>query len=88
MANYRISNVVISTSLGHYGRGLHLYRLLPSHRKIIRIAQETETTILTKSSTRYKRIGNFVDLNPFTWKYVQLIPGTKTGMLNSYGLTK
>jgi dihydroorotate dehydrogenase len=84
---YRISNVVISTSLGHFGNGLPHYRIYPSHRRIVRLAKETNTTTLAKSGTRYRKIGYFRDLNPFTWKYVQPIPDTMTGMLNSYGLT-
>ncbi|MFH1183158.1 MAG: hypothetical protein V1690_02770 [Candidatus Moraniibacteriota bacterium] len=79
--------MVISTALGHSGRGLFPYYFLSSHRKIVQLAKEMGITIFTKSSTRNDRVGNFVKYNPLTYKYVQRIPGTRTGMLNSYGLT-
>ena len=80
-----ISPIVISTALGPAGRGIFPYTLLPGYRRLIRAAKETRTTILTKSATRFKRAGNFIPWNPFTWKYIQRLP--HGGMLNAYGLT-
>ncbi|MEW6386584.1 MAG: HisA/HisF-related TIM barrel protein [Thermodesulfobacteriota bacterium] len=81
----KISKVVISTALGHDGRGIFPYTLWPGYRKLIRAARETGTTIFSKSSTRFKRIGNFIPWNPLTWRYIRRLP--EGGMLNAYGLT-
>lgn len=86
---HEISNVVISTSMGHDGNGLFPYNFFSvAHGRIIMIAKETDTTSLTKSATRFSRLGNFRPKNPFTWrKYVKKIPGSVTGMWNNYALT-
>ncbi len=81
----KISPVVISTALGHDGRGIFPYTLLPPYRRLVAAARETGTTIFTKSATRFRRRGNFIPLNPLTWRYIQRLPGQ--GMLNAYGLT-
>ena len=81
----RISRVLISTALGPGGGGIFPYTLLPSYRRLIRTVKETETTVITKSATRYRRQGNFIPGNPFTWRYIRRISGQ--GMLNAYGLT-
>jgi len=83
----KISNVVISTALGHSGGGMFPYNLLPAYRSVMRLAQKTGTTIFSKSATRFKRVGNFVLGNPLTWHYVRRIRGSFSGMLNAYGLT-
>lgn len=81
----KISPVVISTALGQAGRGIFPYTLLPGYRALLRAVQETGTSILAKSATRFPRRGNFVPANPLTWKYIRRLPGM--GMLNAYGLT-
>ncbi len=80
-----ISPVVISTALGLSGRGIFPYTLLPGYRRLMRAIRETGTTVFAKSATRHPRRGNFVPLNPLTWKYIQRLPNC--GMLNAYGLT-
>lgn len=81
----KISPVVISTALGLGGRGIFPYTLWPAYRRLLKGVLETRTTVFTKSSTRFKRVGNFISCNPLTWKYIQRLPGL--GMLNAYGLT-
>ena len=81
----RISRVLISTALGPGGGGIFPYTLLPSYRRLLRAVKITETTVMAKSATRYRRQGNFIPGNPFTWRYIRRIPGQ--GMLNAYGLT-
>ena len=81
----RISRILISTALGPGGDGIFPYTLLPSYRRLIQTVKETETTVIAKSATRYRRQGNFIPGNPFTWRYIRRISGQ--GMLNAYGLT-
>jgi dihydroorotate dehydrogenase (NAD+) catalytic subunit len=81
----KISRVVISTALGPAGRGIFPYTLCPSYQRLMNAARETGTTIFTKSSTRFKRIGNFIPWNPLTWRYIRRL--SEGGMLNAYGLT-
>jgi len=81
----KISKVVISTALGPDGRGIFPYTLLPGYRRLLRAVRETGATILTKSATRHKRVGNFIPWQPWTWKYIRRLP--RMGMLNAYGLT-
>jgi len=83
--NPQISPVVISTALGHDGRGIFPYTLLPDYRRLLAAVRHTGTTVFTKSATRFKRRGNFIPGNPLTWKYIRRLP--KLGMLNAYGLT-
>jgi dihydroorotate dehydrogenase len=80
-----VSRVVISTALGHDGRGIFPYTLVPGYRRLLKAVRETGTTVFTKSTTRYPRRGNFIPTNPLTWKYIRRLPGL--GVLNSYGLT-
>jgi len=80
-----ISPVVISTALGHDGRGIFPYTLLPRYRRLVNTVKETGTTVFAKSATRFKRKGNFVPGNPLTWRYIRRLP--QQGMLNAYGLT-
>jgi dihydroorotate dehydrogenase (NAD+) catalytic subunit len=80
-----ISPVVISTALGLSGRGIFPYTLWPAYRRLLKAIRDSGATVLTKSATRHPRRGNFIPLNPLTWKYIQRLPGG--GMLNAYGLT-
>jgi dihydroorotate dehydrogenase len=80
-----LSPVVISTALGHDGRGIFPYTLLPGYRRLLAAVRETGTTVFTKSATRGRRRGNFIPGNPLTWKYIRRLPNM--GMLNAYGLT-
>jgi dihydroorotate dehydrogenase (NAD+) catalytic subunit len=80
-----ISPVVISTALGLSGRGIFPYTLWPAYRRLLAAVRETGTTIFAKSATRHPRRGNFIPMNPLTWKYIQRLP--HGGMLNAYGLT-
>jgi dihydroorotate dehydrogenase len=81
----KISTVALSTALGPDGRGIFPYTLLPAYRRLLRAVRSTGATVFTKSATRHPRRGNFIPANPFTWKYIQRLPGL--GMLNAYGLT-
>ena len=80
-----ISNVVVSTALGHYGLGMFPYLFDSDYIRLIRLMKESRTTVLTKSGTRFRRKGNFRLLFPWTWKYIKKIPNF--GILNAYGLT-
>ena len=80
-----ISPVVISTVLGHFGRGFFPYLLFPNYRKLVLTVKREKVSVITKSFTRFPRVGNFILKDPRTWKYVQRLPNM--GMLNSYGLT-
>lgn len=83
-----ISDIVISTILGHSGDGMFPFILSPEYRKFVDDALETQSTIITKSATRYKRVGNYVPWKPWTRKYIQRVrEGSKHGLLNAYGLT-
>ena len=84
-AKRQISPVVISTALGHDGRGIFPYTLLPGYRRLLAAVRETGATVFTKSATRFQRRGNFIPANPLTWKYIRRLPGL--GLLNAYGLT-
>lgn len=83
--DHKISMIVISSAMGHDGSGMFPLTLLPSYRRLTQVVMDSKTTVLTKSSTFEKRVGNFVAYNPLTWKYVQKIGAI--GMLNAYGLT-
>ncbi len=74
-AQRQISPVVISTALGHDGRGIFPYTLLSAYRRLLAAVQDTGTTVFTKSATRFKRRGNFIPANPLTWKYIRQAPG-------------
>ena len=84
-AERQISPVVISTALGHDGRGIFPYTLLPGYRRLLAVVRDTGATVFTKSATRFNRRGNFIPANPLTWKYIRRLPDR--GMLNAYGLT-
>jgi dihydroorotate dehydrogenase (NAD+) catalytic subunit len=81
----QISPVVISTALGHDGRGIFPYTLLPGYRRLLAAVLDTGAAVFTKSATRFNRRGNFIPANPLTWKYIRRLPDR--GMLNAYGLT-
>ena len=80
-----ISPIVTSTALGLSGQGIFPYTLWPAYRRLLKAVRDTGTTVLAKSATRHPRRGNFIPLNPLTWRYIQRLPGC--GMLNAYGLT-
>lgn len=80
-----ISSMVISTALGHFGRGFFPYLLFPNYRKLVSTVKREKVSVITKSSTRFSYMGNFIRKDPRTWKYVQRLPNM--GMLNSHGLT-
>lgn len=80
-----ISPVVISTAMGHDGRGIFPYTLLPGYRRLLRAVLATGTTVFTKSATRFPRRGNFIPANPLTWRNIRRLRGM--GLLNAYGLT-
>lgn len=81
---HKISNVVIDTIFGIAGNGIFPLKLLPKNQKLLEMAQKTNTTILGKSFTFLKRIGNLVTYLPWTWKYIQLLGND--GMLNACGI--
>lgn len=80
-----LSKIVISTAFGHYGDGILFYKFWPAYKHLLEAAKKTKTTIFAKSSTRLKRIGNFIEWNPSTYKYIQRL--SNMGMVNAYGLT-
>lgn len=79
-----IPTVVTSSIMGHSGGGMFPLTFLPSYRRLMRVAKETGTANLTKSSTAFKSVGNFILHDPRTWIYIQRIG--KNGLLNAYGL--
>jgi dihydroorotate dehydrogenase len=81
----KITRIVLSTALGHDGRGIFPYTLWPAYRRLLQCVKATGTAVFSKSATRFPRCGNFVPANPLTWKYIRRLPGQ--GMLNAYGLT-
>lgn len=84
-AKGRISTVVISTALGTGGRGIFPYTWWPAYRRLVQAVRDTGATVFSKSATRFPRRGNFIPLNPLTWRYIRRLP--QRGMLNAYGLT-
>lgn len=83
---HTISTIVVSTIMGHHGDGMFPYNLTSlSYRKAMRAIRKTETTIFSKSSTRFERKGNYNFWDPKTWDCVQNLPDK--GMINAYGLT-
>jgi len=80
-----ISKIVVSTIAGHSGRGMFPLSLSPAYRHAMKVIKETKTSSITKSSTRLKRVGNFIAWNPLTWKYIQSLPNDS--LLNAYELT-
>lgn len=81
----KISKVIISTALGPGGSGIFPYTLVPSYRRLVQAIQQTGTTVIAKSATRWRRRGNFRPGNPLTWGYIRRL--RSQGMLNAYGLT-
>lgn len=82
---HTISTIVVSTILGHHGDGMFPLSLSPSYRKAMRAIRQTNTTVLSKSSTALGRIGNYHPWKPWTWGCIRNLPNT--GMVNAYGLT-
>lgn len=81
----KISTILISTACGYDGRGIFPYTTHRDYGDMVRMANATGTTRISKSMTRYKRIGNFRRWFPWTWRYIQNLGDD--GMLNAYGLT-
>ena len=84
--NKRISNVVLSTIMGHGGMGMFPYILFPKFWVLIYTAWKNKILIIAKSATRYRRIGNFIWWKPWTWRFVHRIKN-KGSVLNAFGLT-
>lgn len=83
-----LSPIIISTALGINGGGIFPHTLKPNYRRLLVEVRKTGTTVITKSLTRHKRIGNFIPWKPYTWKYIQKLPiYSKCALLNAYGLT-
>lgn len=83
-----ISTIVISTAMGIGGDGIFPLKYIhPGYRSNVRKIRDGKITILTKSSTCEKWIGNFNIWNPLTWKYIQKLGFSPESMVNSYGLT-
>lgn len=83
---FKISNIIVSTVLGIAGNGILPLKIISSaYRKFISTVRESGTTVIGKSFTHQKRIGNFISWKPWTWKYIQTVE--EDGMLNAYGLT-
>lgn len=91
--NGRITTVVVSSIMGHGGDGIGLLMVYPRYMSFVNYVLNTETSVIVKSATRHKYVGNFVDTRPWTWKYVQLFedksapPGYTKAILNAYKLT-
>lgn len=84
--NGRISNIVINTIMGHGGFGMFPYILRPSFWVLLFTVWINKTTIIAKSATRFRRHGNFIWWNCWTWRFVHKIPQEES-ILNSFGLT-
>jgi dihydroorotate dehydrogenase len=82
----KISHITISTILGHGGFGMFPYVFYPNFWVFMLTVWIKNTTIIAKSATRYRRHGNFIWWNPWTWRFVHRIPGEES-ILNSFGLT-
>lgn len=80
-----ISTIAISTACGYDGWGIFPYTTHRDYGDMVRMANATGTTRISKSMTRHKRIGNFRRWFPWTWRYIQNLGDD--GMLNAYGLT-
>jgi len=81
-----ISNVSLSSVMGHGGMGIFPYILFPTFWVLIYTAWKTNTLIIAKSATRYDRVGNCIWWNPWTWRFVHFIKDKKS-ILNAFGLT-
>jgi dihydroorotate dehydrogenase len=81
----KITPVALSTVLGHYCLGMLPYMLYPEQLKLFRLVRETGTTVFSKSSTFYRRKGNWRLFDSRTWKYIQRLDNK--GMQNAFGLT-
>ena len=81
-----ISHVVVSSILGHSGRGMFPLTLKLSYRKFVKKVLETKTTVIAESATRFKIVGNYQIRKPWTWWiYVRKLP--RMSLLNAFGLT-
>jgi dihydroorotate dehydrogenase len=82
----QVSNVVISTIMGHGGFGMFPYVLYPNFWILIFTIWRFNTTIIAKSATRHKRKDNLIWWNLWTWRFVHWIKD-KQSILNSFGLS-
>lgn len=81
-----ISSVVVSTIAGHYGNGMLPYVFDANYNTLLVGLAQSETTIMSKSATFNKRVGNVVMHKPWTaLQYIKRIDNR--GMVNAYGLT-
>jgi dihydroorotate dehydrogenase (NAD+) catalytic subunit len=82
---HTISTVVVSTIMGHHGDGMFPLYFRPSYLRAMRVIRQTNTTVLSKSSTALGRIGNYHPWKPQTWGCIRDLPNM--GMINAYELT-
>lgn len=82
-----ISNLVVTSILGHGGSGNAFpLSLLPSYRKIVRSVRERGIVVIAKSATRHPRKDNHRWWAP--WRCVRKIEkGGAVGLVNAYGLS-
>jgi len=85
IGEHKISTVVTSSVMGHSGGGMFPLTLFPSYRRFTELVKKQQITNLTKSSTRFKRVGNLIWFLPWTWKFVKRIEDG--GLVNAYALT-
>ncbi|MDO8667480.1 MAG: hypothetical protein Q7K35_00045 [bacterium] len=82
---HTISNVVLSTAMGHSGRGMRELFWSRDYQNVKKAIKRNKLTIFAKSSTYRKHKGNFRLFNPFTWGCIRRFG--YNGMINAYGLT-
>lgn len=80
-----ISDVAVSTILGHGGDGMFPLIFSPQYRDILTLVRENGNTDFTKSSTCLKHVGNYIAYKPWTWDCIRTFG--PEGMINAYGLT-
>lgn len=85
IGNCQFSPIVVSTIMGHSGGGMFPLNLRYRYIKVMEAIRATGTTVIAKSATYERRIGNFRAWNPLTWRYIQRFG--KDGLINAYGLT-
>lgn len=82
-----ISSVVVSSALGHSGRGILAYKLTsPGYRELLKLIEELKISVISKTATRFRLVGNVRKLAPWTYfRYIKKLPdGT---IVNAYGLS-
>lgn len=82
----KITNIAISSILGHGGSGNVLMMLgVPGYKEFCDTVKKTGASVLTKSGTCLPWQGVWNDFDPRTWKCVQDFKDDS--MVNNYGLT-